>query len=284
MLLNFTLFMMIFLTNTVFARVSILEISNVEGLWNGLQWIDARSLAEHKRGKIPGAVHMDWREFLEGHSSLTDKFFGSKKGKVLTDEKLISEKLSKLGIRDDLPIVVYGENGPWGEEGRIAWNLLFWGAKDVRLLNGGWQSWKGKNLFKLFAVKQVQKKFNVQLDFSRRISFEQIKQLSLANEIFYDVRSLKEYQGTPGHGLKRGGKINHASHFDDAFLYTKTGFYPDATQLSELLKNESKISFVYCTGGVRSALLAFLIEARLGYKVANYDGSMWEWESKTLVP
>jgi len=40
----------------------------------------------------------------------------------------------------------------------------------------------------------------------------------------------------------------------------------------------------YCTGGVRSALLAVLLEARLGIVAANYDGSLWEWSSRDDLP
>lgn len=40
----------------------------------------------------------------------------------------------------------------------------------------------------------------------------------------------------------------------------------------------------YCTGGVRSALLAVLLEARLGVVAANYDGSLWEWSARDDLP
>jgi 3-mercaptopyruvate sulfurtransferase SseA len=41
---------------------------------------------------------------------------------------------------------------------------------------------------------------------------------------------------------------------------------------------------VYCTGGVRSALLAVLLEARLGVPARNYDGSLWEWSADPRRP
>src|ERR1039457_4753559 len=41
----------------------------------------------------------------------------------------------------------------------------------------------------------------------------------------------------------------------------------------------SKAGAAYCTGGVRSALLAVLLEARLGIVAANYDGSLCEWSA-----
>jgi 3-mercaptopyruvate sulfurtransferase SseA len=35
---------------------------------------------------------------------------------------------------------------------------------------------------------------------------------------------------------------------------------------------------------VRSALLAVLLEARLGIVAANYDGSLWEWSADPSLP
>jgi 3-mercaptopyruvate sulfurtransferase SseA len=40
----------------------------------------------------------------------------------------------------------------------------------------------------------------------------------------------------------------------------------------------------YCTGGVRSALLAVLLEACLRVLAANYDGSLWEWSADPSLP
>jgi len=40
----------------------------------------------------------------------------------------------------------------------------------------------------------------------------------------------------------------------------------------------------YCTGGVRSALLALLYEARTGRIASNYAGSIWEWSANKELP
>lgn len=44
----------------------------------------------------------------------------------------------KLGVSNDVPVVVYGSwKEEWGEEGRIFWQLEWLGHKDVRILYGG---------------------------------------------------------------------------------------------------------------------------------------------------
>ena len=62
--------------------------------------------------------------------------------------------------------------------------------------------------------------------------------------------------------------------------------YLEREELSRLirLKYPNQIPIAYCVGGVRSALLSIIIEARMGIVTANYDGSIWEWASDPKLP
>jgi thiosulfate/3-mercaptopyruvate sulfurtransferase len=261
-----------------FAGVSIVGIDEVIREWNTIQVIDARELTSYKKGHLPGAIHMDWREYRNKSLSLKEIVFGIRSGLVLDEPGVISKRLSILRIREDLPILVYGGGGPWGEEGRVAWNLLFWGAKDVRLLDGGWKSWK-ENKTTLKPVTHPSKIFKVKLDGRRRIKYKELKSALQRNWKIYDVRSAEEFRGKKAHGVK-GGRISSANLFNDSWLYDSNGHYPKAQRLLELIPSLKEAKITYCTGGVRSALAALLIEARFGIAVSNYDGSMWEWQTR----
>lgn len=253
------------------AGATIVTVSEAVKIWETLQIVDARSSEEYIAGHLPGAVHMDWREFREKRLTLRERLLGVTDGKVLEIPFEIEKQLSALGLRDDLPVLVYGGKSRWGEEGRIGWNLLYWGARDVRLLDGGWESWvKARpNVSKKVFPK---KKFSAKLASGRRIEFSEVKLLVQQRKTLVDVRSADEI---------RFGQITNATHLLDSNLYKNEGGYPSRNELLELIPETEKVEAAYCAGGVRSALAAFLIEARIGKVIRNYDGSMWEWSRKS---
>lgn len=255
----------------VLAEASIVTLSEVIRNWESLQVVDARSLDEFRKDHLPGAIHMDWRKFRQVPLSISEQILGPDDGQVLSDAKRLEETLSNLGIREDLPILVYGGKSRWGEEGRIAWNLLYWGAKDVRLLNGGWETW---NTVRPRPKRKTHpaKRFSVKLVSERRTDFAGVQHFLAMKKRIIDVRSLSEF---------RAGKIPTASHFPDERLYKRNGSYPDRNELLAVLPELSSADVFYCAGGVRSALAAILVEARFGTIMRNYDGSMWDWKKKS---
>jgi thiosulfate/3-mercaptopyruvate sulfurtransferase len=120
-------------------------------------------------------------------------------------------------------------------------------------------------------------------DLKRIVKGPEAKQVTIL-----DARSLEEYLGKEMTGIPRPGHIPGALSVPwNAFLN------PDAT-----LKNPEKIRATledrglrdaadivcYCTGGVRSGWLWFVLTV-LGYpKVRNYAGSWWEWSRDFAAP
>lgn len=253
------------------AAASIVTIKDVLVSWSELQIVDARSRDEYRAGHLPGAVHMDWRDFRATKTTLVERLVGVRTGLVSTDERKLATQLSGLGLREDLPILVYGGESRWGEEGRIAWNLLYWGAKDVRLLDGGWRAWTAARPQVPRSV-HAKKTFSVRLVPERRSDFLATRTASTQKKMLVDVRTESEV---------RAGKIPHSRHLLDARLYRADGTFPERDELAALLPNIAEAEAFYCAGGVRSALAAVLVEARFGSIVRNYDGSMWDWEENT---
>ncbi len=62
---------------------------------------------------------------------------------MLPTEQLFADKASLLGISNDDTIVVYDQLGLFTAP-RVAWMFRIYGAKDVRILEGGLPAWKAE--------------------------------------------------------------------------------------------------------------------------------------------
>lgn len=260
-------------------RVRIVTSDEVLRDWARLQVVDARSRGEFSVSHLPGAIHLDWRDLLAHKLSLSERLFGPQQGRVLADAKAIEELLTTQGLREDFPVLVYGGKSRWGEEGRIAWNLLYWGVQEVWLLDGGFARWREVTA-PLPAKVIPRKRFVVSFKNERRADYQSIRSAAQVRKVIYDVRTSAE---------RADGQIPNTTLFPDNLLYNSDGTYPSRETLERRFKEVRQVEFTYCAGGVRAALAALLFEARFGNVVKNYDGSMWDWirhgtHSKPRVP
>ena len=99
--------------------------------------IDVRGDADYAVGHVPGAVNAQWGAF----ANMTPKQGEPGWAVVLPADK-VAARLGQLGIDGSRTVVVYGMPKSWGEDGRVAWTLRGAGFPNVRMLNGGWPSWK----------------------------------------------------------------------------------------------------------------------------------------------
>lgn len=86
--------------------------------------LDARSSFDYGLNHIQNSLHMPWENLAESYAS----------GEVLKDPRKAALKLSLSGLQPATPVVVvgYGPRGK-GEEGRLAWTLLYLGFQDVQV-------------------------------------------------------------------------------------------------------------------------------------------------------
>ena len=269
--------------------VEIIDSSKLLKVLSEVLVIDARQ-THFNDGHIPNSQNMDWENWTEEKPSFTNAFLGdsSKWGRTLA-ENTIQNRLRQLGLSHSKLIVVVGAGkSSWGEEGRVAWNLLYWGAKHVALLDGGYPDWlnKGYPIQKGPAISTKPGDFIFLLKPQRRASKDDIKEnLKLGLRSLFDIRSLKEFNGQTMPGQRRGGHIPKARLVEFNKLYQDNGRFINAEDLKRLIGTEVKDnSITYCTGGVRSALFALLLEAKLGILTANYDASIWEWSNDDKLP
>src|SRR5262249_19603296 len=161
---------------------------------------------------------------------------------------------------------------------------------DVALLDGGIPAWRraGRPVETGPARESAPSDFELRLRPDRRAEVSEVQRaLDAKDRPLLDARTPEEGAGQKVSGQKRGGHLPGARLVPEKSLYASDGTYVGADELSRLTglrAGESKKPVLYCVGGVRSALLAVLLEARLGIRAANYDGSIWEWSADPSRP
>ena len=260
-----------------------------------LSILDTRESSAFRAGHLPGAQPFDWRDWTEERPGVLAWLFGDSarwgrlRGLDGTAPDLAG-RLSALGLANERPILVVGAGGGWGEEGRCAWSLLAWGARDVRLLDGGFAAWSAggaRPIERGLARAGPGGGFRLEPHPERRIELAELaRRLGAPGLALLDARTPEEFAGGRVAGQRRGGHLPGARLVPAAALYRPDGRFVDAAELArragELPAGGETVT--YCTGGVRSALLAVMLEARLGIVARNYDGSLWEWSGRTDLP
>ncbi len=254
--------------------------------------LDARPSREFRAGHVPGSLRVDWRDFSESRPGVASYLFGdpAKWGLLAADRASLRDRLRAFGLSASRPVVVVGDPSGWGEEGRIAWMLLTLGHPEVALLDGGFPAWQAENpgrIDKGDSRPPQPGDLEPMPQPDRRIRLDSLRAaLALGEVTLLDARTAEEFAGERERGQKRGGRIPGARLVPAVALRSADGRYVDGEALVKLagpLRPGAPV-VTYCTGGVRSALLAVLLEARLGIVAANYDGSLWEWSSRDDLP
>ncbi|MGH7232729.1 MAG: sulfurtransferase [Nitrospiraceae bacterium] len=252
----------------------------------GLVVIDVRGRAAYEfGGHVPGAVHATWHEFSDPNAV----------AKGLLDPNLdrIEHKIQALGINHDSDVVIYSNPfDNWGDEGRMFWMLEYLGLQNLRILDGGWVKWVAeKRRYEHGVVRVEQGNVKASPNPDLIVFKDELKKLVKRphpESILADARSLEEYVGKEIAGIPRPGHIPSAVNVPwNAFLNS------DATiKDSEALKagledkglQNGKEIICYCTGGVRSSWLYFILKVAGYTKVRNYPGSWWEWSRDFAAP
>lgn len=99
-----------------------------------LRVLDTRSEDDYRKGRVPGALRVDIREWTAQLANPSRR----------ADAKFWGERLGKLGIEERSRIVVYGSSPV--AAARLWWTLRYLGSRDVAILDGGWRLWvEGKH-------------------------------------------------------------------------------------------------------------------------------------------
>jgi thiosulfate/3-mercaptopyruvate sulfurtransferase len=266
-----------------------------------VKWVSTDWLEEHleDRGLMILDVQPNVHDYIQEHiagarymnEGLLRVSFEGLPGRYVPPEA-IQPILRRLGLKSDIPVVVYTGTGAfkgWGdglEQTMVAYSLARFGHDNIYVLDGGLDKWKveGKSLKKLFP-KVEESDFTVQVRSEYFIEYEEFKRIKDGEDIILlDARPPAMYEGQ-GPWMKPGhipGAINlpWATLMDDKnkrllksdeeikALLNARGIEPDRT--------------IICSCGTgREATNEFLLfKWYLGYPMVRiYEGSFTEWTS-----
>jgi thiosulfate/3-mercaptopyruvate sulfurtransferase len=280
--------------------VSLIEPAQLSRLMSSLLpvIVDARPHEEFAVEHIPGAVSIHWDDWCDKAPEYLDDclqqpgYWG-----VLTSAQncLIESQLSRLGLSNDRPIIVYAD-GPFskGREGRIAWMLAYWGAADVRLLNGGLSAWKNAGLETSAGSNRQNHDgpvgtFKISLQAERRVQLPALVKDARFGRmpVMLDTRTRKEFVGLDYRYMPRMGSVpdslllSHSSIFANDGRYLARDAYLKAMP-DKVLNTSEAVAF--CEVGVRACNVSLLFEIYTGHVMPVYDGSMMEWSADLSLP
>ena len=240
----------------------------------------------YDEGHAPGAVGFNWT------SQLQDQV----RRDIISKEGL-EQLMTEAGVNDGDTIVLYGDNNNWFAAYAF-WLLEMYGAKNVKLMDGGRKKWVDENRPQTkdrpapgkgsFKAKDPNKDLRARRD-------EVLKALGNKKNALVDVRSPAEYNGEimapPGlpETAQRMGHIPGAANVPWAQAVREDGTFKSPEELEQLYGTKGvtkdKDVIAYCRIGERSSHTWFALKHLLGYpNVKNYDGSWTEYGSLIDVP
>ena len=204
-----------------------------------------------------------------------------------------AETMQSLGISNATTVVAYDRQGGLYAL-RLMWALHYYGHRNVRMLDGGYQKWvaEGRPTTTEPFVASGEPSFTPkQPDRSMVADMSDVlAAIDDPDTCLMDVRTDGEWDGSNKRGGKRGGRVPGAVHLEWVNFHTG-GDIPTlktADEINQLLEahgiDKTRPIITYCQGGIRAAhayWVAKLVGAR---DVRNYDASWREWGNDPDVP
>lgn len=254
-------------------KVRIVEVSTEPGLY--------------ERGHIKNAVKIVW------HTDLVDTV-----NRDIASARNFQKLAQKIGINEDTTIVLYGDKNNWFAAWG-AWVFNIYGAKDVRILDGGRVKWEKDGRALTTAVPTFKAG-----NFTTRVADKSIRATLLQDVLpvakkrvkadLIDIRGADEFSGkifaAPGFQelAVRAGHIPGAINVPWGQNVNADGTFKTVAELKKLYSDkgvDGKQNIItYCRIGERSSLTWFVLSEILGYNVKNYDGSWTEYGNSVGVP
>ncbi len=243
----------------------------------GLVIIDART-AGYEAGHIPGAISLKWSDYVNEASNL----------KPVAD---IEEQMGAAGLSSDMVFVIYDDTtASWGAAGRVFWMLEYLGCARVHVLNGGWDKWSADGRESETAINTLRAaRFTADVQDDALMTRDRLADRQGDNDfVVIDSRTDEEFNGWMLYGEARGGHIPGAIQLPYAGFFKEDKTILDYDDLKNRFESyditSDKEVTSYCTVGIRSGFIYFVLRT-LGYpRVSNYDGSISEWSADSSLP
>ena len=238
-------------------------------------------------GHIPTATRINF------HTELLDQ-----NTRDVVDSAGFANLMRSKGIKRDDTIVIYGDKSNWWAAFAL-WIFELYGHEDVRLLNGGRDSWMAEERDTSYAVPDFPESDYPETprdDAAHRAFVAELVDKQ-ADRALIDTRSAEEFNGEPtvfsANGDSQYGTTFRHGHIPGAtHIKWDTATYPNATfrPFAELektyadLRSASEV-ILYSHVGAQAAHTWFVLKFLLGFdNVRNYDGSWAEWGNMVRMP
>ncbi len=193
---------------------------------DNLHVVDCDNRDAYRRAHIPGAIP------VRGHHYLKEK----EGAPHIMGPDQFAQTMGQMGIGDDTLVVAYdGFSGLYAA--RLWWALHYYGHTNVRVLNGGWDTWLAEGRPMTNASSRPAKAtFTPQIHADLLAGWEQVRAAIDSDTVLLDVRSDAEWTGENSRGTKRGGRIPGAVHLEWLnFVNPQTKKFKPAAELRPLL-------------------------------------------------
>lgn len=238
--------------------------------------------AEFAAGHVPGARFLDLAGLADPASDLPA---------MLPPPALFAERLGALGVAAGDRIVLY-DDAPHRTAARAWWMLRAFGARDVAILDGGWQAWQAAGrAIEQGSAAAAPVRFEARQDASAVRDLAAVRaNLASAAEQLVDARSVARFEGSeadPRSGIA-AGHIPGSRSLPYARLLGPDGRFKgkDAirAEFAQAGVDLARPLVATCGSGITAAVLAFGAHLIGKEDVALYDGSWSEWGGRADTP
>lgn len=262
-----------------FSGTYVVDASYVKENIDNILLFDARG--DEKAETIKGAVSIMW-QYL---ATCEDGVSGDENWGCILDTKRLSERLGEKGFDKDKEIVLFAASQDgWGDDGRIAWELIAAGYKNVKMVDGGFKALKDAGLeTQKGGSEPTAVEVTVDgIDETHVINTDELK-ADYDNYKVVDVRADEEYDGEILYGEANGGHLPGAIHIRFTDLFNSDATLKSNDEITTLfedagLSKDDEI-VTYCTAGIRSGYMQLIMEMCGFENVKNYDESFYRWSA-----
>jgi thiosulfate/3-mercaptopyruvate sulfurtransferase len=268
--------------------------------WVSTEWLEDNMDTELMIFDVQPDIHDYIKEHIHGAFYLNEWFLremqGSDPAKYIPAEA-IEILFRKIGIRKDMPTLVYTGKGFYSKKGdgwgqtMAAYSLVRFGHEDVYILDGGIDKWKKeeRGLTKVFPVVE-ESGFEVNTREEYYIEYEEFKDVKDNDDVVVlDARPFKYYAGPSL--WSKDGHIPGAKNLQASALMNPKNrqLLKPMDEIKSLIEEREatpdKKIICYCGTGREATNLFLVFKWYLDYPdVRIYEGSITEWTQRDDNP